>query len=98
MLQVVRLATKFGPFIIFTNLIIVVFLIYSSHLGIAETLGNFLLFLTFFVLLLRKSSTQSEKSIQHQFSNRFYFLFYSGIIIAGLLVFRAIFSAGPAVW
>lgn len=92
------LIAKFGPIIIFINLFFLTLLIFFKHLGIAEALGNFILILSVFVVVLRGFNNKYRISNRKFFLNGFLFPGLLGTIFAALLIFWAIFSPGPAVW
>ena len=100
MMPLTKFINKFGHFSIVVNLIILALLIFFKRFGIAETLGNFLLFLSMFVVFLQLLKLKSNKPALNQpgIFDKFLFVWWLGFVFAVILVFRSIFSSGPAVW
>ena len=98
--QVIRLITGFGHIIILFNLFLLIILVFLKRFGFAEGFGNFLLSLSILLVALQMFKTKAHQSRVYKkvFFDKFLFLGWLGIILAAGLVFRSIFSIGPAVW
>src|SRR3989338_1624347 len=96
----VGLISKFGVFCVFVSFILLAFLILSRHFGVAEKAGNYVLLLTLCVVFLKQFKKKGWATLKNReiIGSRFLTLGWVGLVVLTFLVFRAIFSPGPAVW
>lgn len=94
------LVARFGHFVVLAGLVFIALLIFTNHFGVAERATNYILILAIIVVTFRlfKGKQYSMSQEREKFSDRFLILGWLGIVIATLLVFRAIFLSGPVVW
>ena len=96
----VKLNYIYGKYLIFFILALIIFSILTGHFGFAKELGNFILILSFFILGLQIFRGKVEVAIDAKKDGINFYLVLGWIvlILLTLIVFRSIFSPGPAVW
>lgn len=87
-------------FIILFGLLALCLLIFLGRFGFAESFANYFVLLSAVFVLLQIFNVKKNYSVAAQriSFDKFHFLGWIGIALAVFLVFRPIFSTGPAVW
>ena len=91
---------RLGFLAIILNVFLIIAALFLSRFGIAEKLGNILIFLSFFIIFfqIRKTNSIKPDSKVRELSKWLVVLGFAGIFVSVILAFRPIFLPGPLVW
>ncbi len=95
--QLFTTISRSGAMVIFTSLILLFIFIFFKRFGFAKEFGNFILFISIFMISLQILKAKSKDGKKYLFE-KFLLLEWIVVIFSVILIFRSIFSIGPVVW